>query len=432
MRAVARTCLAMPSHRSLLVLILASLSPLPGCRAEDGADTGEATTGTAGTTAPTTTGSSGGETPTTGDGDPTTTDPSGETTAGPGEAVGCDGATLLAVPKDTSLPGPWPVGARTTELGGLTVEVWYPAAPGSEAGVDPVRYDIRASLPASEQAKVPDADNPWQTCDCHRDLPLDAAHGPYPAVIFVHGTAGFRSQSLEQVTHWASRGFVVIAADHPGLWLKDLLGQLCGETAPPQDLQGDLATLVAAVQSPADGLAFLVDRVDGARIAMAGHSAGGGAIENSGDVAQVLIPMAAGGVTAGAALRSTLVLGAQADQVVNYSGQKSGYESSPAPRRLVGIANAGHLAFSSLCSLKNAEGQDFLAIAEEYGVCGAQFAGVLFDCEDSYTPDAINWQITNYASSAALEETLHCSDAGANFASIMDRFPEVGEFLEAL
>ena len=26
--------------------------------------------------------------------------------------------------------------------------------------------------------------------------------------MFVHGTAGFRSQSLEIVTHWASRGFV--------------------------------------------------------------------------------------------------------------------------------------------------------------------------------------------------------------------------------
>jgi hypothetical protein len=142
--------------------------------------------------------------------------------------------------------------------------------------------------------------------------------------------------------------------------------------------------------------------------------------------------MAAGGVSAGAALRSTLVLGAQADQVVDYSGQQSGYASSPAPRRLVGISNAGHLAFSSLCSLRNAEGQDFLTIAEEFAVCGAEFAGLLFDCDEAYTPDATNWQISNYASSAALEETLHCSTAGDNFAGITARFPEVDEFQEAL
>lgn len=429
----------MSPHRSLSALTRLSLAlSLSACGADGGDGTGTSTSA-ADTSTDTSTGTSTGAPTGATDPEPTggatgepTTEPTGDPTVGPGEVAGCDGATLLAVPKDTSLPGPWPVGVRTATLGGLTVELWYPATPGSEAGVDRARYDIRVSLPDSEQAKVPDADNPWQDCACHRDLPLDAAHGPYPAVIFVHGTAGFRSQSLEQMTHWASRGFVVVAADHPGLWLKDLLGQLCGVTAPSQDLEADIATLVAAIGQPTGELEFLAGHVDGARIGMAGHSAGGAAIEDGGDVAQVLIPMAAGGVSAGAALRSTLVLGAQADQVVDYSGQQSGYEGSPAPRRLVGITNAGHLAFSSLCSLRNAAGQDFLTIAGEFMVCGAEFAGLLFDCDDGYTPDAINWQITNYASSAALEETLHCSDAGANFASIEARFPEVGEFREAL
>lgn len=424
----------LPSVSLLLLLGLGACTPASSGEASDSASTGD-TTGDA-TTTPTTgdeqgTSAASTDVPTTGV--PTTGEPTtGETGDVPGEAVGCDGAALLAVSKDTSLPGPWPVGARTGELDGLTFEVWYPAQVGSEAGLDPVRYDIRVSLPDSEQAKVPDAANPWQDCGCWRDLPLDTAHGPYPAVVFVHGTAGFRSQSLEQVTHWASRGFVVIAADHPGLWLKDLLGSLCGVAAPAQDLGGDIEKLVGGIQAPVGDLAFLADHVDGARIGMAGHSAGGGAIKGFGTVAQVLIPMAAGGVTAGEALRSTLVLGAQSDQVVNYSGQQSGYDSSPAPKRLVGISNAGHLAFSSLCSLRNGEGQDFLEIAGEFDVCGAQFAGALFDCEDTYTPDATNWQITNYASSAALEETLHCSDAGANFAGLTAKFPEVGEYQEAL
>ena len=425
-----------------LLASLLSIASIAGCGKDDaddattdasstgtGTGTSSSTAASTGTAEPPTTGGS-----ETGTGDSTsagtTTDP---TTGGPpGDAVGCDGAPLLAVPEDSSLAGPWPVGARTVTVGALTAEVWYPAEIGSDAGKDAVRYDIRTSLPDAEKDKVPDEKNPWQDCDCYRDLPLDAAHGPYPAVVFVHGTAGFRSQSLEQVTHWASRGFVVIAADHPGLWLKDLLGSLCGVNAPAQQLGNDISSLVGAIKVPVGDLAFLKDHVDGARIGMAGHSAGGGAIKSFGGVAQVLIPMAAGGVEAGDVLKSTLVLGAQADQVVAYTGQQSGYETTPPRKRLVGISNSGHLAFSSLCSLKNADGEDFLTIANEFNVCGAQFAGALFDCKPTYTADAINWQITNYASSTVLEETLHCADVGDKFAGLEAKFAEVGEFKEAL
>lgn len=411
--------------------LLVALVCIAACRTDD-----DATATAADTSSDASTSTSMSTSAPTGTGEPPTTSSVGTTgeptTGGPGEAVGCDGAPLLAVPEDSALAGPWPVGARTVKVGELTAEVWYPAEPGSDAGVDAVRYDIRTALPDAEQGKVPDAKNPWQDCDCHRDLPIDAAHGPYPAVVFVHGTAGFRSQSLELVTHWASRGFVVIAADHPGLWLKDLLGSICGVNAPAQALSADISDLVGAIKAPVGDLAFLQDHVDGGRIGMAGHSAGGGAIKSFGAVAQVLIPMAAAGVDAGAALKSTLVLGAQADKVVAYSGQQSGYASSPARKRLVGIANSGHLAFSSLCSLKNADGEDFLTIANEFDVCGAQLAGALFDCKPSYTPDAINWQISNFASSTVLEETLHCVDAGDKFAGLQAKFPEVGEFQEAL
>lgn len=411
-----------------LVASCLALTACPG-GASESADTGGPSS--TGALASSETGSSG-ATPTTGDTTPTGSsgDASSTGDAPTGEVEGCDGATLLPVPADSSLAGPWPVGVKTVMVGGLTVEVWYPGTPGSEAGIEPRRYDIRGSLPDSEKLKVPDAKTPWQDCDCYADVPLDAAHGPYPAVVFVHGTAGFRAQSLEHVTHWASRGFVVLAADHPGLWLADLLGQLCGQPAVPQHLAADIATLVAAIEAPAGELEFLAGHLDGARIGMAGHSAGGGAIANSGDVAQVLIPMAAGGVTAGAALRSTLVLGAQSDQIVDYGSQQSGYASSPAPKRLVGISNAGHLAFSSLCSLANADGQDFVEIAGEFEICGAQFASALFDCVDTYTPDATSWAITNYATSAVLEEALHCTSNGDAFAGIMAKFPEVGEVLE--
>lgn len=349
------------------------------------------------------------------------------------ELVGsCPGVTLRPRPADTAARGPWAVGARTVQIEGLTAEVWYPAEdPGPRT--DPAVYDIRQALPLSEQDKISDEDNPWQVCDCHRDLPIDAESGPYPVILFVHGTAGFRTQSLPHMTHWASRGFVVIAADHPGLWLADLLGIACGNGNVPQDLQGDLDLLVAAVRGEVGGLEGFAGRLDPERIATTGHSAGGMAVSSTGDFARVVIPMAAGGVEAGAALESSLVLGAMADAVVAFSSQVDGYESTPPRKRLVGIANTGHLAFSEMCSLHNAAGDDLITIAQQSGICGAAFAGGLFQCDEGFVPDAEGWDIIHFASSAVLEETLHCEpQAAAELGLIKGRYPVVLELREEL
>ena len=78
---------------------------------------------------------------------------------GSGDGEGCAGSTLLPVPADTSMRGPWPVGQRTVQFGRFTaVEIMYPAVPGSEEGMDPLTYDMRSFLPSAEQAKVPDTD----------------------------------------------------------------------------------------------------------------------------------------------------------------------------------------------------------------------------------------------------------------------------------
>ena len=123
--------------------------------------------------------------------------------------------------------GPWSVGVRTVEIGRLTVEVLYPAVPGSEEGIEPLDVDIRCALPESERSKVTDDVRPIPSCDCYSDLPLDDAHGPYPLILFVHGTASWRTQSLSLMEHWASRGFVV----YPQIILvfaSDILAGVCG------------------------------------------------------------------------------------------------------------------------------------------------------------------------------------------------------------
>ncbi len=356
--------------------------------------------------------------------------------ATPEQVAGCDGAALYRNPADTALPGPWPVGARTVTVDGLTVEVWYPARRGSEAGASEARYDIRLQLPASQQSKIPDTDNPWQLCDCYRDLPIDDGHGPYPTIIFVHGTAAFRHQSVTQVVHWASRGFVVLAADHPGLKLADTLAPLCPDSASgSQDLARDISTLIAAVAAPTGDLGFLAGHVDAQRRAVVGHSAGGNATANATTQpnVRVVIPMAANSAAAAApALASTLFLGGTGDNVVDYASTVQAYEGSAAPKRLVGLNNAGHLAFSDLCATRNSSGKNLLEVANEYGICGAYLAGFLFDCDPAQLPADVGWEIVDYATSAVLESTLQCSNAADNFGSLEATYPDVAELRENL
>lgn len=342
-------------------------------------------------------------------------------------ADACEGATMRLKPNDTAVRGPWPVGTRTVTIDDLTVEVFYPAAEAPSG--DPVRFDIRDALPPDEAAKISDEQNPWQICDCGRDLPVDDAFGPYPVIVFVHGTAGWRTQSLRHLTHWASRGFVVLTADHPGLMLRDILAPLCGGDAAPRDLDSDLAAMLAAVRGDTDELMELAPVIDAARIGMTGHSAGGSAVGPYGDDAQVIVPLSAGPTVAGgAALLSSLTLGGTGDSVVAYGNLQDGYAASAAPKRLVGITNAGHLVPSEICTASNEAGQNLLEVAAETKVCGAGAAGFLFQCSDDLLADETGWAIVEYATSAVFEETLHCSATGtANLEAIQTVYPDVSE-----
>ena len=350
------------------------------------------------------------------------------------EIAGCDGATLLANPANAAMRGPWAVGARTVRVGELTAEVWYPATPGSDVGKEPARYDIRKALPASEAAKISDADNPWQSCDCVRELPFDDARGPFPAIVFVHGTAAFRHQSLPLVTHWASRGFVVIAADHPGLYLGDFLGRACGTQSPPQDLSADVDRLIAALATPSGDLAFFAGHIDASRLAVVGHSAGGGAaaMATSKPGVRVVIPLAAAqSAPASPTLESVLYLGGLADGIASWNQVMTAWSGAATPRRLVGIAAGGHLTFSDLCETRNAAGKDLLQIAQANQVCGAQLAGFLFDCDPTHIEGRKGWDIINYASSSVLEPVLQCQPP-RDLNDIKSFYPDVAEYREAL
>lgn len=163
-------------------------------------------------------------------------------------------------------PGPYAVGTRevTVPQPGreLSATVWYPALdPGEDAEAGSYRYGILRLEGGALHDAAP-----------------DLQHGPYPLVVFSHGSGGFRLQSLYFVEHLASYGFVVIAADHPGNTLADtlLFGNVPGGIVDnyayrPLDVlaQIDFMAGQAAEGGPFTGL------VDVERVAVAGHSFGG-------------------------------------------------------------------------------------------------------------------------------------------------------------
>lgn len=369
-------------------------------------------------------------------------DGDGDTDPEPPLVSGCGDTVLYKSPDDPAKPGPWPVGVRTVKVpfrgGELTAEIWYPAVRGSEAGKDKATYDLTHWL-WDDAKKIPPAQNRAAECNCYRDLPIDANHGPYPAVIFLHGLASFRVASASTMTQWASRGFIVIAADHWGMYLSDVISCPGRPSGPGEDRNRDVDAMIAALTNKTGDLAFLGSTVDVTRLGISGHSMGGqGAGNNAAKPGvRVVIPIAqlGGGGVRASNVESALFVCGMNDSVNNYTtATKAGYNATTVKKkRLVGITAANHLDVTDLCVERNSEGKPAIQVARENGVCSqlalAVVAG-LAQCGNMRDPTQ-GPGITNYVTTAALEEVLHCRDHSASFAALKSKFSAVGEFLES-
>lgn len=184
-------------------------------------------------------------------------DPTTSTTA-----VSVDGASLAQ-------PGTFDVGRSTVDLaddarGGrtLTTDIWYPIEQG--AGTEPSTYQFDDAIPAID-LQVAKADAPL------------AAGGPFPLVVFSHGSPSIRYQSAFFMELLASHGFVVAAPDHRGDSAVDALGGTLDDPAQvavnrPADVSFVIDSVLGGdVEEPTG----LVDGVDPDRIGIVGHSGGG-------------------------------------------------------------------------------------------------------------------------------------------------------------
>lgn len=222
----------MPSTKRLVIAVLLVVAALGGCSSDDDsasdATVAESTTTEAGST------------------DPTGLDE--------GEAADDD----APAPEE---PGPFPVGRRTQTVSDperegrtLTVEVWYPAAAEGE----PTPYEIIPGVEFDSELSTVDAE--------------PSPEGPFPVVVFSHGSGGIRQQTATIVETVASHGFVVVAADHAGNTAIDqLTGTETDRATTALNRVGDVRFLIDQVEQGA----LAADVADVERLAVMGHSFGG-------------------------------------------------------------------------------------------------------------------------------------------------------------
>ncbi len=297
-------------------------------------------------------------------------------------------ALLVYPPNDlgpSADPGSFPVGVRTLELVDpsrqnvdmtgprpVTVELWYPSTTEAVAGVE--RYVV--NLFGFDVARTP----------TYRDVAR--ANGSFPLVLFSHGNAGIRFQSIFLATHLASHGYIVASPDHHGNTFLDIgMGVIDVASAVnrPLDMRFLLDQLIERNASSGD---FLFSAIDTTRIGMSGHSFGGfttfalAAGANLDTRIGAFMPLAPASLFDAAFFGSItapiLIQGGSLDVTTPFESQQlTPFQSLPSGAAVVGLAEiegAGHFTFSDICEVPR------------------ELVGFIGGFDEACTPEHIPWR----------------------------------------
>jgi dienelactone hydrolase len=259
--------------------------------------------------------------------------------------------------------GPYAAGVTTLTLADREVEVWYPANPADVEGLEPYSYFIREELSQTLEdllALLPEDIDPPFVSDAFLEVPA-STEGPFPLVLFAHGSRSYRNQSAFLTAHLASWGFVVASVDYLERGLRGFLGETPDPPMDDAELTRMVVTLLESENQRAGSL--LEGIVSTAEIAVTGHSAGGGtSIRFGGDPDVVTyIPLSAGvssnpDTPTELPEKPSLWLTGTTDGIVDPARTIAAFEQSSAPTRLVLIDDMGHLGPSDICTIGDSGG----------------------------------------------------------------------------
>lgn len=121
---------------------------------------------------------------------------------------------LFPIPQPPPLGGSHRVGTVTFEIPAeaaaprLLVQVWYPS---DQAGIGSPWLPDSGLTPDFPFHRIGRA-----KAHSNRGVPVVDESSPLPVIFYEHAWMGHRAENIAQVEDLASRGFVVVAADHPG------------------------------------------------------------------------------------------------------------------------------------------------------------------------------------------------------------------------
>lgn len=265
-------------------------------------------------------------------------------------------------------PGAYDVGVQTITIDAgsdrpLTVDVWFPL---DDAGDAPLhRYTFLPEIYYESPTAVT------------ADAAQISADGPFPLVVYSHGSGGLRYIASDYTEAIASHGYVVAAADHTGNTAVELVLDIEGDRAANAfNRPNDVVAVIDAMTDPqsTETVGFS-QSVDPEQIAVTGHSAGGytayavaGGVETDlGPVeadprvdAIITLAPSSSGITDEAFAAMTvpaLVMAGTADDAtpIDPNVTRPWELAASAPHHRADLVDAGHQSFSIAC-----EAQAFL------------------------------------------------------------------------
>lgn len=299
---------------------------------------------------------------------------------GPQETLPFLPAGPEAAPAPSTM-GPYPVGVRTLEFVDssrttpgrdhprtLVCEVWYPAVESARGQTgetyvlyDQVPDDVRQMFPSIDADTLGAVET-----DAVRDAP-ERVGEKFPLIIFSHGKGGIRMQSTFYTVPLASHGYVVIAPDHEGDTVVDLLRDKDVDVASTFDSfelrPQDASFLIQQLENLPDS-SPLASLLDMERIGITGHSFGAlTSFRTAGfdariDAVVAHTPVGLGLVNPDLDVKvedfkipSLIASGGMDETLPAVVHADSLWEAMAEPKYHLRLPRAGHFTFSDLCVL---------------------------------------------------------------------------------